>query len=964
MSSRYNPSKSLRFAPTLLSAAILAASSAGAFAQVSDAEKEAIDSLEEIQVYGIRTSILNSVDAKRDADTIADIIDAGAMSSLPDQSIADALGRVPGVTTVRSNGQSSQLNIRGMNGDFIQTTLNGREQASTSGYTESTRWMSFDQYPAELITQAAVYKSPKASMIEGGVAGIVNLKTVNPLDSEKEHNFNATIRASYNDSAESVGADEYGNRYSLSYQGKFADDMVGLALGYTHMDQPNSFVGARAGADDQIGYNQGAELRNRAFQWQAGTGTDERDGFMGTVVFQPADNFKAQLDYFKSTFDRTDTRHGITVGGLQNDSTFALSNTTVSNGIVTGATVDITEAKTDEKSSPWFESRTEDQSTKADSESFGLNLEWNITDSQTLTADIATSEGTKTRKDRLASMHAYDLTYSGNVLTDWEEAAGQSFTYSHNGDGIPTASFAGVDFTDLNTMRLSRYEEYPHEYTDKVNSVKLDYKIDLEWGALSSIEAGVRVSEREFDSKRGAFLYGSRDGLFSNAAGIAESWNVDSDGNYCDDNLSTPVVACVPQALDGFAQVQSVAGAPDHLVITNMDALATSIFGAGNYEGKQVFSQDWTFVESGLLEENVNAFYLMANLATEVGGIEVTGNVGVRYIETDIKSSGVQNVGTGNGIDITDDLGVTQDNYDYVKYGPEFNDTLPSLNLNFHLTENDIVRFAAAKVMGRPPVGQLKGGAGSWNSGNEYNVWTKGSPYLDPFRANQIDLSYEHYFEDGGAITVAAFWKDIESLVEKQYIYLDTQQERTDLFDSLGIEVPTGLDAGAFETYVNNDNGGYIRGFELAGTKTFSSLPGIFGGLGATASYSYTESETEISGGNLYGQTLPLPGLSENVWSVTGFWDIGDFSTHVNVRYRDEFILNMPIPGSSTPVTAQPYTTVDAQASYAFDNGIDVVFSINNLTNEPDVLEYGADNAFGEYKEFGRQYYLGVNYSY
>ena len=89
--------------------------------------------------------------------------------SLPDASIADALGRVPGVTTIRDSGQSSELNIRGMNGDFIQTTLNGREQASTAGYSAGTRWMSFDQYPAELINQAAVYKSPKASQLEGGV---------------------------------------------------------------------------------------------------------------------------------------------------------------------------------------------------------------------------------------------------------------------------------------------------------------------------------------------------------------------------------------------------------------------------------------------------------------------------------------------------------------------------------------------------------------------------------------------------------------------------------------------------------------------------------------------------------------------------------------------------------------------------------------------------------------------------
>jgi phosphoribosylformimino-5-aminoimidazole carboxamide ribotide isomerase len=144
---------------TAVSLAVAAALPGGVMAQ--DAEP-----IEEIVVTGIASSILNSVDSKRAADTVSDVIDAGILGVLPDQSIADALGRAPGVTTVRDSGQSAQLNIRGMNGDFIQTTLNGREQASTSGYTESTRWMSFDQYPAELISQAAVYKSPKASHIE------------------------------------------------------------------------------------------------------------------------------------------------------------------------------------------------------------------------------------------------------------------------------------------------------------------------------------------------------------------------------------------------------------------------------------------------------------------------------------------------------------------------------------------------------------------------------------------------------------------------------------------------------------------------------------------------------------------------------------------------------------------------------------------------------------------------------
>ncbi len=930
---------------TAVSIAVAAALPGMAVAQ--DGSDEVI---EEIVTIGVRTSILDSVASKRSADTISDVVDAGILGALPDQSIADALGRVPGVTTIRDSGQSSQLNIRGMNGDFIQTTLNGREQPSTAGYSEATRWNSFDQYPAELINQAAVYKSPKASQIEGGVAGIVELRTADPLDAPQEHNFVANVRLSHNDAAGSYGGDENGTRYTLSYLGKFAEDTFGVALGYSYLDQPNTFVFSRAGADSQLGYGSRdvdgdgtAEAIPRAFQWQSGNGNDERVGYLASFVYEPNDVFRAQLDYFRSEFDRGDRRQGITVGGIDEDELNTnVSNFTVSNGLVTGATISAVDPNLTNQAHPWFEARTEDQTTTADAETVGLNLKWYPTETTTLAFDVYTSTGDKTREDRIASMHAYDAN---------GELPGQSFTYRLNGDQIASGSFSGFNFTDPSAMRLSRYERYPHLYTDKIDAIKFDFVQDVEWGFITSIEAGFRLSDRTFGADRGTFLYGSRSG---------------QGAGWCEDNTST--LNCTPQSIDGFVTTQSLPGVPDHFVVTDINGLGQSIFGAGGDAGIKLHSRDWTFIESNDIEEDTRAFYLQANFDFDWGSVPVSGNFGIRYVRSNVKTIGLQNVGGGNGTPITDGVGVTQDNLDFVNYGPEYTDTLPSLNLNFELTDNDVLRFAAAEVMGRPPVGQMKGGAGSWNGGAdpntgliEYNVWTNGTPYLDPFRATQFDVSYEHYFEDGGAVTAAVFWKDIESLVEgpTQFTAADGN-----IPPDLGILVPPGQFLNIYQTYLNNDKGGYIRGIELAATKTFDNLPGVFAGLGATASYSFTESETQVGGGAFYDRDLPLPGLSENVWSATVFWDIGNFSSHVNMRYRDEFVQNLPIPGAGSPTLAQPYTTVDAQVSYAFDNGLSFVISGNNLTDEENIIEYGVDDTFGEYKQFGRQFYLGVNYKY
>ncbi len=934
---------------TALSLAVAAAlAGAPVMSNVAYAQDADDEPIEEIITTGIRMSILDSVSTKRAGDTIVDVVDAGVLGSLPDQSIADALGRLPGVTTIRDSGQSSQLNIRGMNGDFIQTTMNGREQVSTAGYSEATRWSSFDQYPAELVNQAAVYKAPKASQIEGGVAGIVELKTANPLDAQKPHNFSLNARMSLNDAADSYGGDDTGERYTFSYQGKFADDKVGIAAGYSFLEQPNAFIFSRAGADSQLGFGtrniNGVDVSvPRAFQWQAGNGSDERTGYLASIVFQPNDRIKAQVDYFRSEFDRGDARQGITVGGLDEDeANSVITNPVVVDGLLTSATVSAVDPNAVGQSHPWFEARTEDQTTTADSETVGLNLEWFITDSSTLSLDYSTGEGTKTREDRIASMHAYE---PGGAA----EAANTSFTYQLNGEGIATGSFSGFDFTDPNSMMLSRYERYPHLYTDEIDSFKVDFRQDVEWGAISSVEAGVRLSERTFGADRGTFLYGSRSGQGT---------------GWCEDNTSS--LTCAPQSVANFVSTQSLPGVPDHFIITDLNGLGDAIFGPGGSAGIKLHSRDWTFIESNDIQEDTEALYLMANLDFEWGDVPVSGNIGVRYVRTDVKTIGLQNVGAGNGTPITDGVGVTQDNLDFVDYGPDYSDTLPSINLNFELTENDILRVAAAKVIGRPPVGQMKGGAGSWNGGAdpntgliEYNVWTNGTPYLDPFRANQLDVSYEHYFDDGGAVTAAVFWKDIESLVEGP-----TQFTGDDIPDDLGIIVPPGQFLNIYQTYLNNDKGGYIRGIELAGTTTFDSLPGIWAGLGATASYSFTESETQVGGGAFYNQDLPLPGLSENVWSATVFLDIDRFSSHINMRYRDEFVQNLPIPGAGSPTLAQAYTTVDAQVSYAFDNGLTIVLSGNNLTDEENIIEYGVDNAFGEYKQFGRQFYFGVNYQY
>jgi TonB-dependent receptor len=214
-----------KFKPNLITSALLASGlllgSSTLYAQ--EAESEASDApqndeqgLEVIEVRGFATSLIQSLNAKRFSDTVTEQLSADDLGGLPDVSIADALTRLPGISAVRTGGQAAEINIRGLSGDFVFSTLNGREQVSTSG----SRSIEFDQYPSELITAGAVYKSPKASLIEGGVAGSVELKTASPLSNTETHKFNMNVRGMFNDRAGEVSdAEEFGHRLSFAYQG-------------------------------------------------------------------------------------------------------------------------------------------------------------------------------------------------------------------------------------------------------------------------------------------------------------------------------------------------------------------------------------------------------------------------------------------------------------------------------------------------------------------------------------------------------------------------------------------------------------------------------------------------------------------------------------------------------------------------------------------------------------------------
>ncbi|MEN8778715.1 MAG: TonB-dependent receptor [Glaciecola sp.] len=975
-----------KFRPSLITAALVAsgvAFSMPIYAQETQKAQQQEDEVEVIEVKGFSTSLIKSLNQKRFSDTVSEQLSADDLGGLPDVSMADALTRLPGISAVRTGGQAAEINIRGLAGDFVFSTLNGREQVSTSG----NRSIEFDQYPSELINSAAVYKSPKASLIEGGVAGTVELETASPLSNDKQHTFGANIRGMFNDRASEVSdAEEYGNRLSFSYQGKFADDTLGVALGYARLFQPSvatQYIGLAPG-----GILSGTDfIPSEGFEIQHKGGEETRNGYMAAIEWAPHDDFTLKADGFLSRFDSKEFARGYRVKLESTQSSYANLVTTPDN-YVTGGTF-----YRNENSATRVEIVNDDNQDFDEVASFGIKGDWNISDNWSMSFDASYSSAESDfRNGLLWSLVAEDATVANPVFDE-----NVSIVYQNNGLNLPNVGFSQAEaFSDINRVMVSKYGIYPYQNEDEIEAFRLDFKYQMDNEFISSIEFGARYSDRTYSNDRSVFEYGSDSG-FPNSApplrlteDMVEVVNWQGDFGYFPSYLSID--------LDKALNAWFPSGIPQPVQTwgtSNPGVINSPTPGLGP-------NTAWSITESGSVFEEVTSAYVMANIDAELGDIPVSGNLGVRMVDTKQASTVLQDV-QGDPLQgaqyIVDDAGLINDQFASLVIGDSYTDYLPSLNLNFKITDNDQIRFAAAKVMGRPPINRLFANAnvrvsdvfGSidedtgdivlTNPTAEINGSSTNSPFLRPFYADQYDISYERYFDESdGAFVFALFYKNIQS-------FIDTTATRPYDFAANGFDVPSevvvtvtnedGLaeldgngepitvtiptENGTYTTAQNNSEGGYIRGVEVAYTEVYSMLPGMWSGLGLNASFSYTESEIQRTTGNGVF-TGNLPGLSEQVASVTLFWEYEGFESRVSTRYRNPFV-SKQVGVNEQTVNYDGETVVDLQASYDINDNLSVLFQANNVTDAPTKSYFGNESLTGTIQYFGTQYFLGMTYS-
>ncbi len=283
-------------------AILMLAAAPGVRAQQAPATVAASDQLEEIQVTGIRKAIEDAISIKKDSDLIVEAVSAEDIGKLPDINIADSIARLPGIAAERDQyGNATQISIRGMGPDFVGTTLNGREQTST----EQTRTVDYGAYPAELINQVVVYKTPDASLIGQGLAGTVDIRTIKPLDT-------SDMQIALNYRKEKLGVQQseqgYGERLSASFIDQFFDHKFGIAVGFARLDD----IGGTT--DDSGTWGGGTMQYNGAtvnvpyagLNEESDRARQERNGIMAVLQFKPNDRLESEVDMFYSQFHTED----------------------------------------------------------------------------------------------------------------------------------------------------------------------------------------------------------------------------------------------------------------------------------------------------------------------------------------------------------------------------------------------------------------------------------------------------------------------------------------------------------------------------------------------------------------------------------------------------------------------------------------------------------------------------------
>ncbi len=888
----------------------------------TDDKKEDVHILDTFNVTaGFAGSLAAAAEMKQNSPVITEVIAAEDIGKLPDISIADSLTRLSGLTTQRLNGRAQAIVIRGMNGDFSTALLNGRPQVSTG----SGRAVEFDQYPAELLSSVVIYKTTEASLVGQGLAGTIDMQTVSPLAYSGRR---MAVNAFYEWTgmkAKNAGADRDGQRATFSYIDQFADRKFGLALGVSLSNRPGQGEQFNAWGYDGS-FPGGASLLGGAKPFVR-TSEINRDSIMAVLEFAPNSNFRSKLDLFYSDFEETQLLRGIEMPLSPNWGTFTTLQPgyTVQNGLITQATLSN------------FFGVVRNDFVRRDDKLFAGGWNFSVGDERNWKTEL-------------------DLAYSHVERTDF-------VLETYSGFGVN-----GVGTPDTITYRLSPDGSAGAVFTRQLDYTSTQMRLGMPqgWGQSGDRPFGQHgflkgpIAEDEIMQFKLA-THKALDGFINRVS-----------GGVVFNRRSKSETESGPNGMEGyFLQLKNgVASAPlppsvgfTDLSFIGMGRMYSydplALYNSGFYD--QIPNNDPSKRANNFdVTENVWTGFVKLDLTHKLGRIPVRGSLGTQIIHTEQESRGTS-VSNDNG---TITVPVTGKH--------SYTDFVPTLNLNFDFTDRDVLRLSVARQLARQPMNDMRAGnnygfdatkAGSTDPLNSPWSASGGNPKLEPWRANSVDLSFEHYFKDSmGYFAVSAFNKKLVSYTYTQNTLVSFAGYPT------GTNVTPALLTG-FNSVPQNGQGGYVRGLEFALSIAGEKFTPMLKGFGFVGSASFFKSSIQP---DLNNPATPLVGLSDKVRSGTVYYERAGFSVRFSGRYRSEFRGDIATFGPRGAIyrNLQPETIYDAQMSYTFPKssrlkGLTLIAQAYNVTDEPLVATSGADIRYiQDYQKYGPSYSVGASYKF
>lgn len=872
--------------------------------------------LEEIVVTGYRKSVEASLEAKRDATNLVDVITADDIGKMPDKNVADSLARVPGVTTSAAGAneggfdENDRVSMRGTNPSLTQTLINGHSVAAGDWFVlDQTgtvgRSVSYTLLPSEIVSKVVVEKSSSASLVEGGVAGSVDIITRKPLDFSKPFTLEASAGAVYADlpsktdpqfsalGAFKNDADNFGVMVQLFSEKRHLRRDGIEVLGYDTI-APGSPIALSH--PDLSGVQYPHEMGAALF-----TQTRERNGGLVDVEFKPADNDTLDLTAFSSRMLASNYNRNYLFWGTHfinaGQGQAPLPGYTIAGNTLTSANF-APVAGTDYG--------VYDQISRPDEEATAnfVNLDntWNATDALTILGQVGYSWGDgKTPEQDVSETSPGIGTGAGYQLNGI--GSGPSFNLGSQNNTTPTQGGVPVAFGWI-------FGDQNIDVKDTETWAKIDSDFKMHDDSWTDLKFGARFEKHDRTSANVIGQGPTAAGQSTSAYPAGGFSNYPSNFNTFGASIPTGVWYWSPAQLQAYDSPANVNRDP----VTRLD---------------------WNSMFS--VYEKDSAAYVEADFK----GSNWAGNVGLRYVHTD------EDVLTYTAVGATQPGAITTSAFGpfiplYTKHS--YNDVLPSANLKIDLTPELVARFAAAETMTRADYSALGGFTSLTPPGavGQIGGGSTGNPDLKPIRSTNLDAGLEWYFAKRSLLSATAFYMDLRNYVSygsvtKSYVTYST------VFPN-GTVVPYNLTAPI-------NAAGRVEGAEFAYQQAFTENFGFIG--------NYTYADGKQTSLVAPGGDDRLVGTSKNTYNVQGYFENKSFSARVAYTYRSSFYSGLD---RSTAFTQYNIGTLSASLGYTMNDHFSITLDAMNLNNP--TLKYYAlneDQPRAFYKN-GSQYYLNFRF--